>query len=134
MPNYWLLKTEPSTYGFSDLARAGRASWDGVANPVALKHLRAMAVGDRCFIYHTGDEKRIVGLATVTKAAYPDPKLGDPKMVVVDLEAGDSLRRPVTLAEVKADPRFGDWELVRQSRLSVMPVSPQRWKAILDWK
>lgn len=134
MANYWLLKTEPSTYAFADLVRDGRGTWDGVANPVALKNLRAMAVGDRCFIYHTGDEKRIVGTAVVTQAAYPDPKLADAKMVVVDLEPREAVKRPVTLAEIKADPRFADWELVRQSRLSVMPVSPDRWKAILAWR
>lgn len=134
MANYWLLKTEPSTYAFADLVRDGRGTWDGVANPVALKNLRAMAVGDRCFIYHTGDEKRIVGTAVVTRAAYPDPKLSDAKLVVVDLEPREAVKRPVTLAEIKADPRFADWELVRQSRLSVMPVSADRWKAIVGWK
>lgn len=134
MPNYWLLKTEPSTYGYPDLERDRRGVWDGVANPVALRHLRSMAVGDRCFIYHTGDEKRIVGIATVTRAAYPDPKAGDPKLVVVDLEAVERVARPVSLAEIKADGRFADWELVRIARLSVMPVSADRWKAILGWK
>ncbi|MFN0179357.1 MAG: EVE domain-containing protein [Gemmatimonadales bacterium] len=134
MPNYWLLKTEPSTYGYSDLERDKRGVWDGVANPVALRHLRAMAVGDRCFIYHTGDEKRIVGVAKVTRAAYPDPKAGDPKLVVVDLEPVEKVARPVTLAEIKADSRYADWELVRIARLSVMPVSAERWKAILAWK
>jgi predicted RNA-binding protein with PUA-like domain len=134
MPNYWLLKTEPSTYGYPDLERDKGGVWDGVANPVALRHLRSMAVGDRCFIYHTGDEKRIVGIAKVTRAAYPDPKAGDPKLVVVDLEPVEKVARPVTLAEIKADSRYADWELVRIARLSVMPVSAERWKAILAWK
>ncbi len=133
MPNYWLLKTEPTTYSYADLEREGRATWDGVANPVALKHLRTMAVGDRCFIYHTGAEKRIVGVARVTKAPYPDPKAGDPKLVVVDLEPVERVGRPVTLAEIKADPRFADWELVRIGRLSVMPVSAERWRLIREW-
>jgi predicted RNA-binding protein with PUA-like domain len=132
--NHWLLKTEPSTFSFDDLVRDKRAVWDGVANPVALRNLRAMAVGDECFIYHTGDEKRIVGTASVTKAAYPDPKQNDPKLVVVDLKAGAKVARPVTLAEIKADSRFADWELVRLPRLSVMPVSPERWRALLAWK
>ena len=134
MPNYWLLKTEPSTYGYPDLERDRTGVWDGVANPVARKHLRAMAVGDRCFVYHTGDEKRIVGIAKVTRASYPDPKGSDPKAVVVDLEPIERLNRPVTLAEIKADARFADWELVRIARLSVMPLSAERWKAIISWK
>lgn len=134
MPNHWLLKTEPSTYAFDQLEREGRAVWDGVSNPVALRHLRSMAVGDLGFIYHTGDEKRIVGVARVTKAAYPDPKLKDPKMVVVDLAPVERLGRPVTLAEIKADPRFADWELVRIGRLSVMPVTAERWRWIGEWK
>jgi predicted RNA-binding protein with PUA-like domain len=131
---YWLLKTEPSTYSFADLAREKVATWDGVSNPVALKHLRAMSVGDECLIYHTGDEKRVVGTARVTRAAYPDPKAADSKLVVVDLTAGAPLARPVTLAEIKADPRFADWELVRIARLSVMPVTPERWRWIVGWK
>ncbi len=134
MPNYWLLKTEPSTYSYADLEREGKAVWDGVSNPVALKHLRAMATGDRCFVYHTGDEKRIVGVARVTRAAYPDPKAGDPKLVVVDLAPVERVARPVTLAEVKADPTFADWELVRIGRLSVMPVSADRWRRIAEWR
>jgi predicted RNA-binding protein with PUA-like domain len=129
-----LLKTEPTTYSFADLVREKRGTWDGVANPVALKHLRMMAVGDECFVYHTGDQKKIVGIAKVTRAAYPDPKGNDPKLVVVDLAAGRALDRPVTLAEIKADGRFADWELVRLSRLSVMPLSAARWDAILGWK
>ena len=134
MANYWLLKTEPSTYAYDDLERDGKGVWDGVANPVALKHLRAMAAGDECFIYHTGAEKRIVGIARVARAAYADPKQSDPKFVVVDLVPVRRVERPVTLAEVKGDERFADWELVRIARLSVMPVSPARWKAILQWR
>jgi len=134
VPNYWLLKTEPSTYSYGDLEKQGTAVWDGVSNPVALRNLRGMAVGDQCFIYHTGDEKRIVGIARVTKAAYPDPKGTDPKLVVVDLVPVERVARPVTLHEVKADARFADWELVRQGRLSVMPVTAERWQRILAWK
>lgn len=134
MPNYWLLKTEPSTYSYADLEREGKAVWDGVSNPVALKHLRAMAVGDQCFVYHTGDEKRIVGVARVTQSAYPDPKVNDPRLVVVDLAPVERVTRPVALAEVKADSRFADWELVRIGRLSVMPVSAERWRWILGWR
>jgi predicted RNA-binding protein with PUA-like domain len=124
---YWLVKTEPSTYSFARLTEERDAVWDGVSNPVALRNLRAMAAGDSVLVYHTGDEKRIVGIARVTKAAYPDPKQKDPKLVVVNLAAVGPVKRPVTLAEVKADRRFADWELVRQPRLSVMPVSAERW-------
>ena len=128
---HWILKTEPSTYSFHDLVKAKRAVWDGVANPVALKHLREMAVGDEVIIYHTGDEKACVGLAKVVKAAYPDPKAGDPKLVVVDLEAGKPLANPVTLAGIKADPAFADMALVRQGRLSVVPVPATLWQRLL---
>ncbi len=128
---YWLLKTEPSTYSYDDLERDRRATWDGVSNPVALKHLRAAAAGDLAFIYHTGAEKAIVGIARVASAAYPDPKAKDPKLVVVDLEPQERLPKPVTLAAVKADPAFADWELVRIGRLSVMPVPPAMWKRLL---
>jgi len=130
----WLLKTEPSTYSYEDLEREKRTVWDGVSNPVALKNLRAMNVGDEAFIYHTGDEKRIVGIARVLKAAYPDPKQKDPSLVVVDLEPVGRLTRPVTLAEVKADRRFAEWELARLPRLSVMPVSEEHWTRITGWK
>jgi len=131
MASYWLLKTEPSTYSYDDLEAEKRATWDGVSNPVALRNLRAMAVGDECFIYHTGDEKRIVGRARVVKAAYQDPKASDPKLIVVDLEPLGKLPNPVTLAEIKADPRYADWELTRQPRLSVMPVSVEHWRQVM---
>ena len=130
---HWLVKTEPSTYSFADLQKDGHTVWDGVANAVALKHLRAMKAGDDVMVYHTGKEKRIVGLARVTRSAYADPDRSDPKLVVAELEPVRGLERPVTLAEIKADPRFADWELVRLSRLSVMPVSVERWQWILQW-
>lgn len=130
---YWLLKTEPSSYSFADLQRAGRAVWDGVANPVALKNLRAMAIGDPVLIYHTGAEKAAVGLARVASAPYPDPKAGDPKLAVVELEADRPLPRAVTLAQVKADPACADFALVRQGRLSVVPVPPAIWRKLLAW-
>ena len=123
MPNHWLLKTEPSTYSWDDLVREKTAVWDGVTNPVALRNLAAMKPGDDALIYHTGDEKAVVGLARVTKAAYPDPKAKDPKLLVVELAPTKPLARPVTLAEIKADALFGDSPLVRQGRLSVVPIS-----------
>ncbi len=131
MPQYWILKTEPSEFAFSDLQRAGRTRWDGVANALALKHLRSMRPGDRAIVYHTGDEKRLVGMATVAGEPYPDPGAGDEQVVVVDLEAGDELPVSVTLGEIKADPAFKDLGLVRMSRLSVVPVPADQWKLLL---
>ena len=131
MPAYWILKTEPTTYSFERLTKDRRTVWDGVRNPLALKHLGEMAVGDQVLIYHTGDEKAAVGLARVVRAAYPDPKAKDPKLVVVELEAGHPLPKPVTLAAVKADPAFADLALVRMGRLSVVPVKPEQWKRLL---
>jgi predicted RNA-binding protein with PUA-like domain len=131
MPNYWILKTDTDTYSFDDLAREHRAVWDGVSNALALKHIRSMAKGDQVLIYHTGDQKALVGLARVASAPYPDPKQDDPQLVVVDIEAGKRLPRPVTLAEVKADPAFADLGLVRMSRLSVIPVPEPQWKRLL---
>jgi len=129
--NYWILKTEPSSYSFEDLQRAKTAVWDGVKNPVALKHLRAMQRGDEVLVYHTGDEKAVIGRARVTKTAYPDPKQKDPRLVVVDLAAGARLAAPVTLAAIRADPAFRDLPLVRMPRLSVQPASETQWKRLL---
>ena len=130
---YWLLKTEPSSYSFGDLQRAGRAVWDGVANAVALRNLRSMEIGDLALIYHTGDEKAAVRLTRVVSAPYPDPKAGDPKLTVVELAAEEPLPQPVTLAQVKADPECADFALVRQGRLSVVPVPPAIWRKLLAW-
>lgn len=126
----WLLKTEPGAFSFADLERDGRAVWDGVTNPVALRNLRGMKAGDRVVVYHTGGEKAAVGLAEVTREAYPDPKAKDPKLVVVDLAPRGRLRRPVTLAEIKGMPAFSESPLVRQGRLSVVPLTAVQWKAI----
>jgi predicted RNA-binding protein with PUA-like domain len=131
MPRHWILKTEPSEYAFSDLVRDGRTRWSGVSNAVALKHLRSMQRGDHALVYHTGNEKSIVGLARVASAPYPDPSLDDPRLVVVDVEAGEPLPRPVPLAEIKADPAFRDLGLVREPRLSVVPAEPDQWKRLL---
>lgn len=127
----WLLKTEPSTYSYADLERDGRAVWDGVKNPVALKHLRSVEAGDLLLVYHTGTEKAAVGIARATSAAYPDPK--DPKLAVIDLAPERPLAHPVTLARVKAEPAFADFDLVRLPRLSVMPVPPAIWRQLLAW-
>ncbi len=126
----WLLKTEPSTYSFADLVAAKTATWDGVANAAALKNMRQMVKGDDVLIYHTGNEKAIVGLAKVTKAAYPDPKADDDKLVVIDLKPAKPLPTPVTLETIKADKVFASWDLVRQGRLSVVPVPDAIWQRI----
>jgi len=127
MPNHWLLKTEPSTYSWDDLVREKTAVWDGVSNPVALRNLAAMKPGDDALIYHTGDEKAVVGLARVTKAAYPDPKARDPKLLVVELAPVKPVTRQVTLTEIKADLLFRDSPLVRQGRLSVVPLTDDQF-------
>lgn len=127
MPAHWLLKTEPSTYSWDDLVREKTATWDGVSNPVALKHLAAMKRGDDALIYHTGKEKAVVGLARVTKSAYPDPGAKDPKQLVVEIEAVRPLSRPVPLAEIKADALFAQSPLVRQGRLSVVPLTDEQF-------
>lgn len=130
MPHTWLLKTEPSTYSFAQLQRDKRAVWDGVKNPQALKNLGHVRKGDRLFIYHTGDEKAVVGIATALGSAYPDPKQKDPKLLVIDIAPASALPRPVTLAEIKANPKLQTWELVRLPRLSVMAVSEQQCKEV----
>jgi predicted RNA-binding protein with PUA-like domain len=129
--NYWLLKTEPDNYSYDDLERDGATVWDGVANNTALMHIRTMQPGDLALIYHTGDQRQAVGLAEITSAPYADPKLGDPKLVVVDLRALRRLPRPVTLVAIKADPAFADFALVRLGRLSVVPVTPEQWGKLL---
>jgi predicted RNA-binding protein with PUA-like domain len=126
----WLLKTEPEDFSWDDLEKGGTSVWDGVTNNLALKHMRAVAPGDRVFLYHTGKERAIVGIAEVAGAPYPDPKRKDPRIVVFELRPERKLRRPVTLAEIKADGAFSDFLLVRMSRLSVMPVSDSHWKRI----
>ena len=131
MPGYWVVKTEPSTYSFDDLSRQKTAVWDGVKNNLALKHLGSMKPGDQVLVYHTGDEKAVVGTAEVTRAAYPDPKLKDSKLVVVDLKAGARLPRPVPLAEIKKERAFADLALVRIGRLSVSPVSAEQYQRLV---
>jgi predicted RNA-binding protein with PUA-like domain len=131
VPNYWILKTDAESYPFDELRREGRTVWDGVTNPLALKHIRGMAQGDRALIYHSGQEKALVGLARIVSDPYPDPKADNPKLAVVEVAAGKRLTRPVTLAAVKADPAFADLGLVRMSRLSVIPVPPAQWTRLL---
>lgn len=132
MPAYWILKTEPSTYSYADLEREGKTVWDGVKNPVALKHIGQMEPGDEVLVYHTGKEKAVVGRALVRSRPYPDPKKNDPKLLVVELAAKGPLPRPVTLAEIKADKTFKDLALVRMGRLSVVSATPAHWKRLLE--
>ena len=127
----FLVKTEPTTYSFADLIREQRAVWDGVSNPVALRHLASIRKGDTVIVYHTGDEKQAVGLALAISDPYPDPKLGDAKRLVIDLEPDRPLPRPVTLAQVKADPVLKATELARLPRLSVMPFTAPQYQKLL---
>ena len=126
----WLLKTEPSVYSYDDLERDGSTMWDGVTNTTALRNIRLMQEGDTAIIYHTGDEKSAVGIAEVSKGYYVNPEHDDPKLAVCDVKAKERFHKPVTLAQVKAVPELADWELVRISRLSVVPVSEQQWKVL----
>jgi predicted RNA-binding protein with PUA-like domain len=128
----YLVKTEPSTYSFADLQRDKKTVWDGVSNPVALKHLAAIRKGDTVIVYHTGDEKQAVGLATAASDAYPDPKAGNPKVVVVDLKPDRRLATPVTLAQVKADAVLKGNDLARLPRLSVIPFSAAQFQRLLE--
>ena len=125
---FWLFKQEPDDFSYADLTTAGATVWDGVANPQALKNLRAVKPGDKVFFYHTGKQKAVVGVMEVTGGPRPDPE--DETLVVVDVQPVRPLPNPVTLAAIKADEAFADWDLVRQPRLSVMPVSPERWRRI----
>lgn len=127
---YWLVKTEPESYSLDDLQRAGRDIWDGVRNATAQKHIRQMAPGDQVLVYHTGNQRAVVGAAEVVTAPYPDPTAADGRSAAVDLAFRYRFARPVTLAAIKADPTFADWELVRISRLSVMPAPAACWQAI----
>src|SRR2546421_3720521 len=127
----WLLKTEPSTYSWDDLMRERTATWNGVTNALALKHIRAMKKGDDVFIYHTGSQRAVVGVAQVTSKPYPDPDADDERIVVVDIKPKKKLANPVTLDAIKADRAFAGFDLLRNSRLSVMPVPDAMWDRII---
>ena len=126
----WLVKEEPTHYGFDHLIEDGKAVWSGVRNALAQKHLRGVAKGDRIFYYHTGGEKAVVGIARALSDPYPDPDDGSGRYVAVDIAPVKRLPRPVTLAEIKADRTFRDFPLVRIARLSVMPVTDAQWTRI----
>jgi predicted RNA-binding protein with PUA-like domain len=122
----WLVKTEPGDYSIDDLARERVTVWDGVRNPTALRHMRAMQAGDRVLIYHSGKERAVVGLGRVEQAAYSAPD----GSTVVDIAYVDRLQRPVSLAVIKGEQEFAGWELVRLPRLSVMPVPDDAWSFV----
>ncbi|BBD58621.1 hypothetical protein NIES2109_13980 [Nostoc sp. HK-01] len=128
---YWLLKTEPDKYSYADLERDGTTVWDGVTNALALKHIRTMLPGDLAWIYHTGKERQITGLAEIVTQPYPDPALNDVKLVVVKVQAVRPVTQPVTLAQIKQDDKFTDFDLLRLPRLSVVPVSEVHWQHLI---
>jgi predicted RNA-binding protein with PUA-like domain len=135
MVNYWLAKQEPSGprgYNFETLKKDKKTVWDGVHNNLALKHMRNMKSGDLVLFYHTGDERQIVGIMEITSKPYPNPKEDNERFIVVDVMYKKSLNRPITLDELKKQKNFTNWELIRISRLSVMPVPKDIWDAIIE--
>jgi predicted RNA-binding protein with PUA-like domain len=127
---YWLLKTEPSTYSWEDLQQERETRWDGVTAPAALQHIRKMKRGDQAVIYHSGDVRSAVGLAEVTTNPYVDPEGDSEKLAVVDVKAVRRLNQPVELGSIKANPLFADSPLVRISRLSVVPLTPEQFRLL----
>ncbi len=129
-PGRWLFKEEPSCYNYAQLEKDGATVWAGVKNALARQHLRRLQIGDRVLYYHTGKEKAIVGEMRVVSAPTTDPNSADPKSVIVKVEPVARWQPPVTLTQIKADPLFADWELLRISRLSVMPVNTEQWRRL----
>ena len=129
----WLLKTEPEEYSWNDLVQEKKSVWDGVKAPAALKNISRMKPNDLAFIYHTGRERAIVGIARVTGMPYQDPLETDHRRLVFELAAHENLNRPVTLQQIKTSGLFPDWGLVRLPRLSVVPVSENQWVKVLEW-
>lgn len=133
--NYWLAKQEPSGprgYNFETLKKDKKTIWDGVHNNLALKHMHEIKQGDLVLFYHTGDERQIVGIMEVISDPYPNPKEDNKRFIVFDVKYKKSLKRPITLDEMKKQKKFQNWELIRISRLSIMPVPQQIWDTILD--
>jgi predicted RNA-binding protein with PUA-like domain len=128
---HFLLKTEPSDYSFDDMMHEGETVWDGVTNNLALKNIRLMKAGDDCLIYHSGDDKTIVGIGIVIRHGYPDPKKGDAELTVVDIKASKRLKRPVPLSSLKGIKDLARFDLIRLPRLSVMPVPDNVWKVLM---
>lgn len=135
MVKYWLAKQEPDGprgYNFETLKKDKKTIWDGVHNNLALKHMREMKNGDLVLFYHTGDERQAVGIMEIVSEPYPNPKEDNKRFIVVDVKYKKSLKRPVTLDEIKKQKKFQNWELIRISRLSVMPVPKHIWNTIID--
>ena len=130
--NYWLVKSEPSEYSYDDLVKDGSTYWDGVRNYAARNNLKSMKVGDKVLFYHSVNEKAVVGISKVVKEHYQDPTTDDERWVVVDLTAENKLENPVTLGQIKAEPSLSEIALVRQSRLSVMPLDEAAYNRIVD--
>lgn len=130
--NYFLVKTEPSEYSYDDLIRDKKTIWSGISAAPALKHIRSMKKGDIAFVYHTGDEKQIVGIAKITSNPYPDSKEKNEKLVVVEIQALEKLKTPVTLATIKSKKELATMPLVRIGRLSVQPVTDREWDIIIS--
>jgi predicted RNA-binding protein with PUA-like domain len=128
---FWILKSEPSTYSYEDLVKEGKTVWDGVHNPQALMNIRSMKKGDLAFFYHSGEGKCIVGIAEIVSSPYPDPKQKDPKLAVIEIAPKKKVNHEITLSDIKATKMFSELKLVRQPRLSVIPVPPEMWKALL---
>ena len=131
MARYWLMKSEPDVYGWDDLVREGEGTWDGVRNYRARNNLAAMKAGDRAFFYHSNIGKEVVGIVTVSAVGFPDPTDETGKWTSVRVKPVAKLKRPVTLAAIKAEPRLADCELVRQSRLSVCELTRKEWDVVL---
>ena len=131
MVNFWLVKQEPSVYSYDALEKEKKTVWDGVHNNLALKHMNSMKKGDQALFYHTGNEKQVVGIIAIVSSPYPNPQEDDKRYVVVDVKPIKPLKRSVTLEEMKKDMRFKNWELLRISRLSVMPVPKNIWDIIM---
>ncbi len=132
--NHWLMKTEPGAWSWEDQVAAGKggAEWDGVRNHQASNNMKAMRKGDRCFFYHSVNEKRIVGITRVVKEYYPDPSDASGRFGMVDVASLKAFETPVTLAEIKAEPRLAELALIKQSRLSVVPIPEDSWRLICE--
>jgi predicted RNA-binding protein with PUA-like domain len=131
MATRWLFKTEPSVYSYQQLVKDKKTMWDGVANNLALKNLKDIKKGEQILIYHTGDEKQTVGIARALGGAYADPGKKNPRLLVVDIEPVKALAKPVTLAQVKGDKKLANFDLVRNSRLSIMKVTDEQWDQMM---
>ena len=130
MANRWLVKSEPDAYSWQQLVKDGRTNWSGVRNHQAALNLKAMKVGDKAFFYHSNEGKEVVGICEIVREAYPDPTDPAGRFVMVDVAPVAPLPTPVTLAQMKAEPKLADIALIRQSRLSVMPIAPAHWALV----